>query len=131
MEISAEALECLDSYSWPGNVRELRNAMERVVFLEEAETLLPEHLAQKVRESSSLSRARGLMSKTMRPLSEIEREHIFRVLDENEGNRTRASEILGITRQTLINKLKAYSHPSEEGSEPERQAPAPDVASKN
>ena len=44
----------------------------------------------------------------MLPLAEVEREHIFHILDETEGNRTRASEILGITRQTLHNKLKTY-----------------------
>jgi DNA-binding NtrC family response regulator len=113
MELSDEALEALEGYHWPGNVRELRNTLERIVLLEDCTVIEPEHFAQKIRDSSGYSRARGLMTKRMQPLSEVEREHIFRVLDETEGNRTRASEILGITRQTLINKLKAYSHPSE------------------
>jgi DNA-binding NtrC family response regulator len=113
MVLSPEALEALEGYHWPGNVRELRNALERIVLLEECSTILPEHFPQKIRDSSGMFRVRGLMSKRMQPLSEVEREHIFRVLDETEGNRTKASEILGITRQTLINKLKAYSHPSE------------------
>jgi DNA-binding NtrC family response regulator len=113
MTLSEDALDCLEGYHWPGNVRELRNTLERIVLLEECDQIAPEHFPQKIRESSGLSRARGLMTKNMQPLSEVEREHIFRVLDETEGNRTRASEILGITRQTLINKLKAYSHPSE------------------
>jgi DNA-binding NtrC family response regulator len=108
--VSDETLECLESYSWPGNVRELRHAIERVVLLEDCDVILPAHLSQKLRGSSSLSRARGLMTRTAR-LSEVEREHIYRVLEETEGNRTRAAEILGITRQTLINKLKMYGHP--------------------
>ncbi len=108
MCLSEEALECLESYSWPGNVRELRNAMERVVLLEECEFIAPEHLSQKLRGSSSLGRARGLMDRSARPLADVEREHIWRVLEETDGNRTRAAEILGITRQTLINKLKGY-----------------------
>ncbi|MGH2571323.1 MAG: sigma 54-interacting transcriptional regulator, partial [bacterium] len=112
MMLSDEALECLESYGWPGNVRELRNAMERVVLLEECVTILPEHLSQKIRGSSGLSRARGLMDKPALPLAAVERAHIHRILEETEGNRTRAAEILGITRQTLINKLKMYGDPA-------------------
>ncbi len=112
MSLSDEAIECLESYGWPGNVRELRNAMERIVLLEDCQLILPDHLSQKIRGSSTLSRVRGLMSRTGLALAEVEREHIFRVLEETDGNRTRASEILGITRQTLINKLKMYGHPS-------------------
>jgi DNA-binding NtrC family response regulator len=110
MRLSEAAIECLESYSWPGNVRELRNAMERAVLLEECEVILPEHLSQKLRGSSSLGRARGLMDRSTRPLADVEREHIWRVLEETDGNRTRAAEILGITRQTLLNKLKGYDH---------------------
>ncbi len=112
LSLSDEALECLESYSWPGNVRELRNAIERVVLLEDCDVIRPEHLSQKLRGSSLLGRARGLMDRNPRPLAEVEREHIFRVLEETEGNRTRAAEILGITRQTLLNKLKMYGHAS-------------------
>jgi DNA-binding NtrC family response regulator len=122
MTLSDEALECLESYGWPGNVRELRNAMERVVLLEECDTILPEHLSQKIRGSSGLSRARGLMDKTALPLAAVERAHIHRILAETDGNRTRAAEILGITRQTLINKLKMYGDPSI--AEPDKPASA-------
>jgi DNA-binding NtrC family response regulator len=113
MRLADETLECLESYAWPGNVRELRNSMERIVLLEDVEVILPEHLSQKIRGSSTLSRVRGLMDRGALPLAEVEREHIFRVLDETDGNRTRASEILGITRQTLLNKLKTYDRDEE------------------
>ena len=117
MRLSPDAYDCLEGYHWPGNVRELRNTLERIVLLEDCELILPEHFPQKIRETSGMSRVHGLMTKNMQPLSEVEKEHIFRVLDETEGNRTRASEILGITRQTLINKLKAYSHPDASSAE--------------
>jgi DNA-binding NtrC family response regulator len=119
MQLSESALECLESYGWPGNVRELRNCMERIVLLEDCRVILPEHLSQKLRAPSSLSRVRGLMSQSNLPLAEVEKEHIFRVLEETEGNRTRAAEILGITRQTLANKLKVYDHPRASESDPE------------
>lgn len=118
MKLTQDALDCLEGYHWPGNVRELRNTLERIVLLEDSERIVPEHFPHKIRETSGMSRVHGLMSKNMQPLSEVEKEHIFRVLDETEGNRTRASEILGITRQTLINKLKAYSHPGEADEKP-------------
>jgi DNA-binding NtrC family response regulator len=119
MKLSDEALECLESYGWPGNVRELRNAMERVVLLEDCDVIRPQHLSQKIRGSSGLSRARGLMDKSGLPLAAVEREHIQRILEQTEGNRTRAAEILGITRQTLINKLKMYEHLSGASSDKE------------
>lgn len=115
MDLALETLECLESYSWPGNVRELRNAMERIVLLEECERIQPDHLSQKVRESSSLTRARGLLGGA-RALAEVEREHIEHVLGDMEGNRTRAAEVLGITRQTLLNKLKAWGMTEEESA---------------
>jgi len=118
MALSDDALECLESYAWPGNVRELRNAMERVVLLEDCDAILPEHLSQKIRGSSGLSRARGLMDKSGLPLAAVEREHIHRILEETDGNRTRAAEILGITRQTLINKLKMYGDPGADADRP-------------
>ena len=62
------------------------------------------------------------MNRSARPLADVEREHIYRVVEETDGNRTRAAEILGITRQTLINKLKQYGHPSVV----EREGVAPD-----
>jgi DNA-binding NtrC family response regulator len=62
------------------------------------------------------------MRRSSLPLAEVEREHIFRVLEETGGNRTRAAEILGITRQTLLNKLKMYGHPGgSEGEKGERE----------
>jgi DNA-binding NtrC family response regulator len=109
-ELTPEAAALLEAYSWPGNVRELRNAMERIVLLEDCDEIRSEHLSQKLRGSSSLFRAHGLMTRSNRPLAEVEREHIIRVLDETDGNRTRAADILGITRQTLLNKLKVYGY---------------------
>ncbi|MEZ5066560.1 MAG: sigma-54 dependent transcriptional regulator [bacterium] len=112
MGLAPETLECLESYSWPGNVRELRHSMERIVLLEECDRIFPDHLSQKVRGSSSLTRARGLVG-AARALADVEREHIERVLAETDGNRTRAAEILGITRQTLLNKLKSWDESEE------------------
>jgi two-component system, NtrC family, response regulator AtoC len=101
------------SYRWPGNVRELRNLLERIVLLEDDEVLREDHLpAEMVSQAESLPRvlrdalaARG-EDGGMPTLSEVEQEHILRVLEFTEGNRSRASRILGISRQSLIERLK-------------------------
>jgi transcriptional regulator with PAS, ATPase and Fis domain len=102
------------SYRWPGNVRELRNLLERIVLLEDDEILREDHLpAEMVAQVEAVPRvlrealaARGEDDGGLVTLAEIEQEHILRVLEFTEGNRSRAARILGISRQSLIERLK-------------------------
>ena len=105
--LSEDALELLMSYSWPGNVRELENAIERAVILCAGPvigvTTLPERLAER--------RAEPLVSErtTQNPtLETIERAYILWVLQSEQGNKTRAAEVLGIDPSTLHRKLARY-----------------------
>jgi len=96
---SAEA-SALQSYAWPGNVRELENRLERAVVLGGSEGLaldLPREEAGG--ETTSLLRAGK---------SEAEEQLIRKVLGEQEGNRTRAAKALGISRRSLLYKIKAF-----------------------
>ena len=102
-------------YSWPGNVRELRNLLERIVLLEDDEVLREDHLPSEiVAQVESVPRvlrdalaARGDEDSGGLPtLAEVEQEHILRVLEFTEGNRSRTARILGISRQSLIERLK-------------------------
>ena len=105
-DISSEALERLLVYPWPGNIREMRNVLERALIVGRgAERLGPEHLTAEFgrRAGEPLSRAQAVS------LEEVERRHIERTLRRHAGNRTRAAEELGISRATLINKIKAYA----------------------
>lgn len=96
--ISEEAMELLQHYPWPGNVRELENAIERAVVLTDNEILQPEDfLFLQVGRHAQL-----------RSLEEVEREHIRRVLEAVGGNRQRAAEILGISREMLQGKIRKY-----------------------
>jgi len=112
--IAPEVEEILRGYRWPGNVRELRNLIERIVLLEDDEVLREDHLpAEMVAEVESVPRvlrdalsARGEDGGEMPTLSEVEQEHILKVLDFTEGNRSRAARILGISRQSLIERIK-------------------------
>ncbi|MEP6689926.1 MAG: sigma-54 dependent transcriptional regulator [Gemmatimonadaceae bacterium] len=104
-ELSDAALDQLLHYSWPGNVRELRNAIERAMILAAGgRRVSPEHLPPEVRRATAAGRARHVP----RALEEVERAHIERTLRAHNENRTRAARELGISRATLINKIKIY-----------------------
>jgi DNA-binding NtrC family response regulator len=109
---SDEALELLMAHRWPGNVRELRNVIERAILLESEEWILPEHLPLEIVEAGG-SGARVIQTRLhaeggIVPLADAERMAIERALEQTGGNKTRASEALGISRQTLRTKLKEY-----------------------
>jgi DNA-binding NtrC family response regulator len=104
-EFSSEALERLLAYPWPGNIREMRNVLERALIVSRgAERLGVEHLPGEVGRRQAAPVAQQGVS-----LAEVERRHIERTLRRHGGNRTRAAEELGISRATLINKIKVYA----------------------
>jgi len=104
-ELTSEALERLLSYPWPGNIREMRNVLERALIVSHgAERLGPEHLPAEVGR-----RAAPTPETPPATLADVERLHIERTLRRLGGNRTRAAEELGISRATLINKIKVYA----------------------
>ena len=105
---SAEALDRLLSAPWPGNVREMRNVVERAMILARgAGQLDVEHLPADVRKGGGGGGA-GDRRRQPQALVEVERVHIEKTLRFHGGNRTRAAAELGISRATLINKIKAY-----------------------
>jgi DNA-binding NtrC family response regulator len=114
VSITPEVEGILRAYRWPGNVRELKNLLERIVLLENDETLREDHLpAEMMAQVESLPRvlrealaARGEGDGDMPTLAEVEQEHILKVLESTQGNRSHAARILGISRQSLIERLK-------------------------
>ncbi|OYV66296.1 MAG: hypothetical protein B7Z72_11595, partial [Gemmatimonadetes bacterium 21-71-4] len=104
-ELDDDALERLLKYSWPGNTREMRNVLERAMIVGRgAPAISAAHLAAEVRDASGLN----VEHHVPRTLAEVERHHIDRTLRAHEGNRTRAARELGISRATLIKKIKEY-----------------------
>lgn len=103
--MSKEAEEFLKQQPWPGNVRELENLMERATLLLETDIIGSTDLDLIMRPSS-----RGPFSETVKvqPLREMEKKMIFHALEENQGNRTHAANMLGISVRTLRNKLNEY-----------------------
>jgi two-component system, NtrC family, response regulator HydG len=105
---SPRTMDLFMRHDWPGNVRELENAIERCVILSRDETITPEYLpvAIKALDTADFQEADEISNSPL--LKDVEKQMILRILNETGGNRTRASEILGISRRTLQLKLKKY-----------------------
>jgi len=103
-EFTSDVLDRLLSASWPGNVREMRNVLERSMILSRGQSQIGfEQLPPDLRQRGTTDRRYQAQS-----LSEVERQHIERTLRHHGGNRTRAALELGISRATLINKIRHY-----------------------
>jgi two-component system response regulator HydG len=105
--LERETTEVLMSYAWPGNVRELENAMERAVILTPGDSIGPEALPERIRErrSEPLVAERTPANPT---LETVERAYIMWVLQSEQGNKTRAADVLGIDPSTLHRKLARF-----------------------
>jgi len=99
---STDAADFLYKYDWPGNVRELENAIERAVILARGSSIQVTDLPQEGQLTSG-SAPQGEV------LKEVEKNHILKTLIETRGNYSQAARILGISRMTLYNKVRAYA----------------------
>jgi DNA-binding NtrC family response regulator len=105
-KISREVMDVLMNYEYPGNVRELENIMERAVTLCTGSALELKHLAPDLQQRQfQVSRRQRQAFLT---LEDNERDYIDWVLNQVDGNKTRAAEILGIDRVSLWRKLKRF-----------------------
>lgn len=100
--LDSSAASLLTSYHWPGNVRELENIIERAIILTRSDRLTGSDLA--ILESSS----RPAAGRRIRPIAELEKEHISFCLGQMAWNIGLTAEKLGIHRNTLRSKIKEY-----------------------
>jgi two-component system, NtrC family, response regulator AtoC len=104
-DVSAEAMLLIGAYAWPGNVRELRNVLERALLLGRGtSSIAPQHLPIEVRGAGE----ELMLPHVSRSLADVERAHIDRTLRAHGANRTRTARELGISRATLIKKIREY-----------------------
>ncbi len=97
---SDNALQALKSYSWPGNVRELENIITRLIVMTDSDRIESSDLPSLMRFSPCVNASEWCS------LAELETEHIRRVLEGVQGNKSKAAQILGIDRKTLREKIK-------------------------
>jgi len=109
-QLSAELLRLLCAYDWPGNVRELENIIERCVVLAKGKTLTPELLPAKFRVEPAAV-ASQLPSFSLRDAENLQ---VRRALEETGGNKSRAAQLLGVTRKTLDKKIRDFALKPEE-----------------
>jgi Nif-specific regulatory protein len=113
------ALEVLSSYSWPGNARQLENEAKRLVASVRGKSITEDHLDGSIRNPSASiqsfqpKEAPALKSPTSRSLpdavEQLERRLIEEALLNSGGNKQKAAQVLGLSRQGLIKKLKRFS----------------------
>jgi two-component system response regulator HydG len=104
--VDPEFLTALRTYRWPGNVRELRNVFDNAVLMTHSTRLSVEDLPEEIKISTN--RETSFTVSLGSPLQEIEQEYIRRTIEFADGNKARASEMLGVPRRTLYGKLERY-----------------------
>jgi Nif-specific regulatory protein len=107
---SQQAMELLQAYDWPGNVRELQNEVQRLVIqIEPGDFITSELLSPRLRRVEGLidrvKPSKGTLKETM---DELERWILIEALRQHENNKTAAARTLGITREGLHKKLRAF-----------------------
>lgn len=113
-DMDSRVREILLDHDWPGNVREMRNVLERVLILSSGGgKIRVEHLPRDLGRGGGQPGSAALGQS----LQEVERDHIARTLSAQNGNRSRTARILGVSRTTLIKKIKDYELDLPPGSE--------------
>ena len=126
-KLAEDARQWIATHTWPGNIRELRNACERAVLLATGTTIELHHLTTVddpmkrpvgpgVRRAPTIPPPVGITapsaadmpSQVRATVAELEKQRILEALDRCAGNQTRAADMLGISRRTLINRLDEY-----------------------
>ena len=100
LSFSGDTRQRLLGYSWPGNVRELQHTVEKAVIMCDRQVLTPEDFLFKSEPGEMAS---------LETLEDMEREMIRKALERHEGNLSAVASRLGITRQTLYNKMKKFN----------------------
>lgn len=112
-KLDAAAESLMLAYAWPGNVRELRNTIQRAATFARGEIITVADLPPRLRAANQAASLVAKASTEQLPLHAVERAYVLEVLRQTAGNKSRASEILGLDRKTLYRKLAEYASEQE------------------
>jgi DNA-binding NtrC family response regulator len=106
--LEKETERLLSDYDWPGNVRELKNAIERAMIFEDHQRISAQYLPIQIEEAPSRRVGGEKIQEPQegRSLQDLERDAIIQALNKAGGNKTRAAELLKISRDTLRYRVK-------------------------
>jgi DNA-binding NtrC family response regulator len=103
-----DAMDRLTAFDWPGNVRQLQNEIQRAVLLCEGGEIAAADLSVSTAKSGGTTTQEEELDTSFTLLEGVERNAIIQMLKETNGNKLETAKRLGIGRQTLYNKIKAY-----------------------
>lgn len=104
-KFNQQAIQQMLAYKYPGNVRELLNIIERCIALSEGDTITEQDLPAHVRGGKS---EKAPLSSLQEVCAEAEKTHIVKILKVTRGNKSKAAQILNISRKTLWEKMNNY-----------------------
>jgi transcriptional regulator with PAS, ATPase and Fis domain len=117
--LTRRAQALLARYHWPGNIREMENVLGNACMMAEGDAIDVHDLPERLRSAPGPGPDEmDSTDKDMSSLEAVQRRHTLRVLDAVKGNKTRAAEILGISRATLYRLLQEGAAPSEDSLTP-------------
>jgi len=108
---SSEALNAMLEYNWPGNVREMKNIVKRAVLLAEKDIIEPRHLQLTMHIDSDTMNIPDTLDTGMsfnQIMDDVEKSLIQKALNQTNGNKSKAAEVLGINRKALYRKLEKH-----------------------
>ena len=103
--ISNDAMELLTQYTWPGNVRELKSTFEYAFVTCQEPMIEPVHLPPNILNGKKIKKA---VHKVLPQRDETKKKQLVQALEQAGGNQSKASEILGVSRVTVWNRMKRY-----------------------
>ena len=116
LKLSPPALKLLEGYEWPGNVRELQNCIERAVIMAEGNEILPDDLNLSFRQPrvteavipDGFDLSGSLTEASLRAMERVEKAKILLSLRQNDWNKSKTAQALGVGYKTLLSKIKEY-----------------------
>ncbi len=103
--IAPDAMNAMRAYPWPGNVRELQNTIERTMILETGPIIKLSYLPDEISKYAKIGES---MDRGLDTLDQMEKKHLMRALNATECNVSKAAELLGINRTTILRKLEKW-----------------------